>query len=142
MKLITKFILLTMIVSFALMNIGALPANAYGDSFRVDLKVNLSTIEYLNNSSDTTNEELMEYHNRIMDIATEHCSNKEISELNDLFAKFLNDRTESSLEIYSNKVNEFIIGKPNYLVFFIIITSVVSYILYYPIKKKNNRYDN
>lgn len=127
LKLSIKNMVLSAIILLCISSIGAyLPTYSWGESYKVDLKVELQEMKNMSEDSRITNDELILQYNKISKIAEEHCSNEEIEEMHGLFLNFLNNKNEETFNIYSERTTEMIVGKTNFILFFIIIIIVIA----------------
>lgn len=126
LKISIKNMVFSAIILLCISSIGALPAYSWGESYKVDLKVELQKMKNMSEDSKITNDELILQYNKISKIAEEHCSNEEIEEIYTLFLNFLNNKNEETFNIYSERTTEMIVGKPNFILFFIMIIVIIS----------------
>lgn len=137
LKLSIKNIVFSVIILLCISSIGAyIPAYGWGESYQVDLKVDLQKMKTMSEDSSITNDELILQYNKISKIAEKHCSNEEVEEIHGLFINFLNNKNKETFNIYSERTTEIIVGKPNFILFFILIIVIIARTLIFLIKRQ------
>lgn len=137
MKLSIKNIVFSLIILLCISSIGAyLPAYGWGKSYQVDLKVALQEMKVMSEDSSIANDEFINQYNKISKIAEKHSSNEEVEEMHGLFIDFLNKKNEETFNIYSEKTTELVVGKPNFILFYIVIIIIIGKTLIFLIKKQ------